>query len=95
MCVAGTDEGEGESGAKVHGRERERKGGAWFFCLRQHSLLATGLEDAPKVTFARHVIFQVTELVYVHSKCMVVDDRYTIIGSGERVRLSLVKRRLI
>ena len=25
---------------------------------------------------------QVSEIVYVHSKCMIVDDRVTIIGSG-------------
>ncbi len=25
---------------------------------------------------------QTSEIIYIHSKCMVVDDRYTIIGSG-------------
>ena len=38
------------------------------------------------------VCLQVTELVYVHSKCMVVDDKYTIIGSGMCVCVSLVPR---
>ena len=29
-----------------------------------------------------HVVEQVTEVIYVHSKAMVVDDKVTIIGSG-------------
>jgi len=29
---------------------------------------------------------QVTEIVYVHSKCMIVDDRLTIIGSGKHTK---------
>ena len=37
---------------------------------------------------------QVTEIVYVHSKCMIVDDRYTIIGSGERMEGDREKSRL-
>ncbi len=29
------------------------------------------------------IVLQLSEIVYVHSKCMVVDDRITIIGSGK------------
>ena len=39
----------------------------WFFSLRDHSKL----RGTP-----------VTEMVYIHSKMMIVDDRFTLIGSA-------------
>ena len=30
---------------------------------------------------------QVTEIIYVHSKMMIVDDRLTIIGSGNHSKI--------
>ncbi len=45
------------------------------------------LLSAPAVGFRHHLVkfvmpFQVSELVYVHSKLMIVDDMVTIIGSA-------------
>lgn len=40
-----------------------------FFSLRNHSIMPkTGLP--------------MTELIYIHSKCMIVDDKHVIIGSA-------------
>ena len=50
----------------------EREGVDWeqyigFYSLRQHALL----RGEP-----------VTEIIYIHSKLMIVDDRYVVIGSA-------------
>eukprot|EP01089_Gocevia_fonbrunei_P021987 TRINITY_DN8718_c0_g1_i1.p1 TRINITY_DN8718_c0_g1~~TRINITY_DN8718_c0_g1_i1.p1 ORF type:complete len:260 (+),score=60.83 TRINITY_DN8718_c0_g1_i1:104-781(+) len=42
-----------------------------FHCLRNHGVLGTPKADIP-----------VTSQIYVHSKLMIVDDKYTIIGSA-------------
>ena len=41
-----------------------------FHGLRNHGILVND-----------EVVYK-TELIYVHSKCMIVDDKYAIVGSG-------------
>jgi phosphatidylserine/phosphatidylglycerophosphate/cardiolipin synthase-like enzyme len=38
-----------------------------------------------KYTAFSNFHWQITELIYVHSKIMIVDDRYAIIGSGNLI----------